>query len=225
MPNLIPPLTTVSAVLDYKSRLQTLAPDVEFLMTLYLHPSLTPETIEEAARAGIRGVKAYPAGVTTNSSEGVVDWETFYPLFSRMQEVGMVLNLHGEVPFSKDYAAEEEPVSVLNAEPRFLPTLHKIHAAFPQLRIVLEHCTTAAALQAVAKCGPTVAATVTAHHLWITTDDVVGDPFLFCKPVAKSQWDRIALLRAAVGEKGEELRGRVFFGMSSCVLGRQFKLL
>ena len=34
-------------------------------MSLYLHESLTPETIHEAKKAGITGVKSYPAGVTT----------------------------------------------------------------------------------------------------------------------------------------------------------------
>ena len=137
-----------------------------------------------------------------------------------MEEHGLVLNIHGEVPFSQtkkgptsNINKDSEAVSVLNAELRFLPTLHKIHAAFPKLKVVLEHCTTAAALEAVAQCGPTVGASVTAHHLWITTDDVVGDPFLFCKPVAKSHLDRVALLKAAMGQMGEQLRGKVFFGM------------
>ena len=38
---------------------------------------------------------------------------------------------------------------VLNAEERFLPHLREINRKFPKLRIVLEHCTTAAAVEAV----------------------------------------------------------------------------
>lgn len=34
-------------------------------MSLYLHESITPEVIREAKKAGITGVKSYPAGVTT----------------------------------------------------------------------------------------------------------------------------------------------------------------
>jgi dihydroorotase len=34
-------------------------------MSLYLHESITPETIIKAKQAGITGVKSYPAGVTT----------------------------------------------------------------------------------------------------------------------------------------------------------------
>jgi len=44
------------------------------------------------------GVKSYPRGVTTNSDGGIESYETYYPIFETMQEVDMVLNLHGEVP-------------------------------------------------------------------------------------------------------------------------------
>lgn len=216
MPNLLPPLTTPAAATSYITTLQRLFPSTVFISTLYLHPDLTPDLISAASDAGIRGVKAYPAGVTTNSAAGVLDWEVFYPVFKRMEEVGMVLNLHGEVPFSpappSDSLEHFEAVSVLNAEPLFLPTLHTLHKSFPRLKIVLEHVTTRAALSAVAACGANVAATITAHHLSLVTDDVVGDPFCFCKPVAKSEADRRALIRAVVGLEGEGLKGRIFFG-------------
>jgi dihydroorotase len=62
-PNLVPPLTKVEAVLDYKKRLQAIEPNVNFLMSLYLHPDITPETIIQARKDGITGVKSYPAGI------------------------------------------------------------------------------------------------------------------------------------------------------------------
>lgn len=46
-------------------------------------------------------------------------------------------------------------------------------------------------------CGPNVAGTITAHHLFLIIDDVVNDPFNFCKPVAKLPLDRLALIKAA----------------------------
>jgi len=162
-------------------------------MSLYLHESITPNIIREAASAGIRGVKSYPAGVTTNSSSGVVDYKSFYPVFRTMEEVGLTLNLHGESPPSAS-----GDITVLNAEASFLPTLHALHAEFPKLKIILEHCTTAAAIQAVQTCGPNVAATITAHHLFLIVDDWAGDPINFCKPVAKLPSDRDALLRTAM---------------------------
>jgi dihydroorotase len=172
-------------------------------MSLYLHESITPETIIEAKKNGITGIKSYPAGVTTNSSSGVVDYDSFYPVFEEMQRQGLILNLHGECPSKGD-------ITVMSAEERFLPTLFELHEKFPDLRIVLEHLTTAAAVEAVKKCGPTVVGTITAHHLSIIVDDWAGDPFCFCKPVAKTVADRDALLRAAASGNP-----KFFFGSDS----------
>lgn len=71
-PNMIPPITTVKQAVEYRSKLQALEPNVDFLMSLYLHESMTVETMIEAK------VKSYPAGVTTNSSLGVVDYASYY---------------------------------------------------------------------------------------------------------------------------------------------------
>ncbi|KAF5321648.1 hypothetical protein D9619_001003 [Psilocybe cf. subviscida] len=188
MPNLKPPVTTTEQALKYKEDLERIDPNVEYLMTLYLSPELTPDEIRKAKEAGVAGVKSYPRGVTTNSDGGIESYETYYPIFEAMQEVDMVLNLHGEVP--SDASAN---IHVLNAEDNFIPHLFKIHAAFPRLRIVLEHATTAAAVEAVKKCGPTVACSITAHHLALTVDDWAGQSWNFCKPVAKYPTDRQAL--------------------------------
>lgn len=203
MPNLVPPVTTVQMALDYKKRLQAIDPDINYLMTLYLHESMiaNPDIIREAKKAGIAGVKSYPAGVTTNSSSGVLSYEPFYPVFAVMQEVGLVLNLHGEVP------SDKKEITVLNAEPKFLPTFLDLHERFPRLKIVLEHVTTADAVEAVRSCGETVVGTITAHHLSLVVDNWAGDVFCFCKPVAKTPADRRALLDAAVHSNGKFFLG------------------
>jgi len=127
----------------------------------------------------------------------------------------MVLNLHGEVPSTPAHAPASSingsnAITILNAEPAFLPTFKSLHERFPKLRIILEHCSTAAALEAVRACGPTVAGTITAHHLSLIIDDWAGDPFCFCKPVAKTPEDRDALLQAVVRSNG-----RFFLGTDS----------
>ncbi|KAH7916152.1 dihydroorotase [Hygrophoropsis aurantiaca] len=188
MPNLKPPITTTDQALAYKKELESIDQDVEYLMTLYLSPDLTPAEIVKAKQNGIVGVKSYPRGVTTNSDGGIESYEAYYPIFEQMEEEGMVLNLHGEVP--SDAATN---TCVLNAEATFLPHLAKLHARFPRLRIVLEHATTRAAVEAVETLGDTVACTITAHHLAITVDDWAGQSFNFCKPVAKFPDDRQAL--------------------------------
>ena len=91
MPNLVPPVTTVQMALEYKQRLLKVDPTVTYLMTLYLHPSITPEVVREAKKAGIAGIKSYPAGLTTNSESGVTDYEQFYPVFAAMEEEGIIL--------------------------------------------------------------------------------------------------------------------------------------
>ncbi|KAI5805557.1 hypothetical protein DFH27DRAFT_377349 [Peziza echinospora] len=192
MPNLLPPITTVAKATEYHSQLQALSPETTFLMSLYLSPSITADTIAEAAASGIvHGVKSYPKGLTTNSEGGVVSYEAFYPVFAAMEKHDLVLNIHGESPSSPT-------TTILNAEETFLPTLVSLHQHFPKLRIVLEHCTTAAAVEQVKALGDSVAATITAHHLYLTIDQWSDSPHCFCKPVAKLPSDRAALIEAAI---------------------------
>ncbi|KAI1505918.1 hypothetical protein F5X99DRAFT_175173 [Biscogniauxia marginata] len=203
MPNLVPPLTSVEKVLEYRTKLQAITKDVNFLMSLYLHPSVTPDVIAQAAAAGIAGVKLYPQGVTTNSESGVSNIESFYETFSAMEKHDIVLNIHGEV-------LESLAPAGTTLEEAFLPTLKTLHERFPKLRIVLEHCTTAAAVEAVKACGPTVGATITAHHLYLTSDDACCDPFAFCKPIPKKPTDRDALIKAVFSDDP-----KFFFGSDS----------
>ncbi|EMD40694.1 hypothetical protein CERSUDRAFT_149009 [Gelatoporia subvermispora B] len=205
MPNLKPPIANTDQALFYKAQLESIDPTVQYLMTLYLSPELTPDEIWKAKAAGIVGVKSYPRGVTTNSDGGIESYEAYYPVFAAMQEAGLVLNLHGEVPSN---AASN--TCVLNAEHAFLPHLRALHAAFPRLRIVLEHATSRAAVECVRSLGATVACTITAHHLALTADDWAGQSWHFCKPVAKFPDDR-----AALQEVIREGHPRFFLGSDS----------
>ncbi|KND00895.1 dihydroorotase, homodimeric type [Spizellomyces punctatus DAOM BR117] len=213
MPNLKPPVTTTEQALAYKAELEALAPNVNFLMTLYLTPELTPEEIRKAAKAGVAGVKSYPRGVTTNSDSGIESYTAYYEVFRAMEEVDMVLNLHGEIP-----SDAEEGVCVMNAEERFLKHLEQLHRDFPNLRIVLEHATTKAAVDMVKSLGATVGCSITVHHLSLIVDDWAGQCHHFCKPVAKYPHDREAL-RAIV----KEGHPRFFLGTDSAPHPRHTK--
>ncbi|KAK1760625.1 putative dihydroorotase [Echria macrotheca] len=203
MPNLAPrPVVSVAEALEYKRNLQALDGDVNYLMSLYLHSSITPDEIREAKKAGIAGVKAYPKGATTNSQWGVVSFEPFYDVLKAMEEEGIVLNLHGEVPSSP-----ADGVTVMNAEAKFLPTLRSLVEKFPKLKIVLEHCTTADAVAAVRSFGPNVVGTITAHHLSLLVDDWSANVNNYCKPSAKTPEDRRALLDAVVNSNGKFFLG------------------
>ena len=54
-PNLKPPITTTEQALAYKAELQKIDPNVEYLMTLYLSPDLTPDEVRKAKKGGIVG--------------------------------------------------------------------------------------------------------------------------------------------------------------------------
>ena len=63
MPNLQPPITQVSQAIAYHKELSRLAPDVKFLMSLYLHPTVTADVIAEAAESKI----IYGVGLSTRN--------------------------------------------------------------------------------------------------------------------------------------------------------------
>ncbi|HTM67921.1 MAG TPA: dihydroorotase [Candidatus Binatia bacterium] len=209
MPNTDPPVLTASDAAEYRRAIEAEAGGLEPLMAVKLVASTTPETIRACKGAVVAG-KLYPEGVTTNSADGVSDFARMYPAFEAMEQAGMVLCLHGETP----------GVFSLDREKTFLETLRGIALAFPRLRIVLEHVTTADAVREVERLPDTVAATITAHHLFLTLDDVIGGslrPHAFCKPVAKRPEDREALIAAATGgnpkfflgtDSAPHLRGR-----------------
>jgi dihydroorotase len=198
MPNTTKPILTAEDAQEYKREICRIAalenlPHFTPLMTIKLVASTTPEIVRQASKAGVIAGKLYPEGVTTNSADGVSNFESLYPVFEAMQECDMVLCLHGEVP----------GVFVLDREAAFLKTLIDISRAFPNLRIVLEHVTTEEAVETVRLLPYNVSATITVHHLFTTLDDVIGGmlrPHLFCKPVAKTEGDRKALIGAAIGD-------------------------
>ncbi len=204
MPNLRPALTTVEAVLAYRAALQAIEPRLDYLMSICLHPGLDRSAVRAAAAAGIRVLKWYPHGVTTNSSL-TGSLSECAEACAAAQDEGLIVSLHGEAP---DDPAQG--IDRMNAEQAFLPQLVALHQRFPRLRIIFEHATSAAAISTLADLGPTVAATITPHHLLLTADDWQTDPHSYCKPVAKTAADRAAL--QAVVASGDP---RYFLGSDS----------
>lgn len=100
MPNLVPPVTTAAAALEYKSRIEAAIPPqnnkttTKFtpLMTVYLTDNTTPEDVVAAKQAGVVAFKLYPAGATTNSDSGVTDWKKCLPSLKQMAKVSFINN-------------------------------------------------------------------------------------------------------------------------------------
>jgi dihydroorotase len=214
MPNLVPPITTVEAARDYRKRiLEVTAPGFTPLMTCYLTEQTSPEEIERGFSEGVWvAAKLYPAGATTNSASGVTDIRNIYPALARMEKVGMVLCVHGEVT--------DPEVDVFDREAVFIDrVLTRIVSDFPELKIVLEHITTSDAVDFVATGQ--VAATVTPQHLMINRNALFQGglrPHAYCLPVAKREEHRLAVRRAATSG-----RPNVFLGTDSAPHARNAK--
>ncbi len=197
MPNLVPPVTTIAAARAYRERLvAAVPPGVDFtpLMTCYLTDGADPEEIARGYEEGVfAAVKLYPAHATTNSAHGVTDLARVMPVLERMAALGMPLLVHGEVT--------DPAVDVFDREAVFIETvLDPLHRRLPELRIVLEHVTTEEAVAYVGAGGPSIAATITAHHLMINRNAIFAGgirPHLYCLPIAKREKHRRALRRAA----------------------------
>ena len=200
MPNLKPPVTTVAAAEAYRRRILDAVPAGESfdpLMTLYLTDRTPPSEIEAAKRsAAVYAVKIYPAGATTNSENGVTDWGLIREAVAEMARVDLPLLMHGEVT--------DAEIDVFDRERVFLERhLSPLCADFPNLRVVLEHVTTADSVAFVRSAGDNVAATITAHHLlWNRNELFRGGirPHAFCLPVLKRERHRQALVEAATSD-------------------------
>jgi dihydroorotase len=194
MPNLVPPVTTVEAANAYRERIAAAAgPGFTPLMTCYLTDHANPDEVARGFEDGAwLAAKLYPAGATTNSASGVTDIRNIYPTLARMERIGMVLCVHGEVT--------DAQVDVFDRERAFIAlVLERLVRDFPRLKIVFEHITTADAVEFVEKESQ-VAATITPHHLAINRNAMFAGglrPHVYCLPVAKREKHRLAVRKAA----------------------------
>jgi dihydroorotase len=195
MPNLVPPVTSAAGAEAYRERIvEATGPEFTPMMTCYLTNESDPDEIASGFEGRVWvAAKLYPANATTNSAFGVTDVRNIYPALERMQQIGMVLCVHGEVT--------DPDVDVFDREPVFIErVLGPLMRDFPELKIVLEHITTEDAANFVESAGPNLAATITPHHLMINRNAMFERglrPHAYCLPVAKREKHRLAVRRAA----------------------------
>ena len=198
MPNLVPPVTRINAASAYRDRILAALPDGHGftpLMTCYLTDDADAEEIARGFAEGVWvAAKLYPANATTNSAHGVTDIARLRPALEAMQRIGMPLLVHGEVT--------DPVVDIFDREAVFIErTLAPLARDFPALKIVFEHITTAEAVAFVEGAGPTIAATVTPHHMMLNRNAIFEGgirPHAYCLPVAKRERHRVAVRRAAM---------------------------
>jgi dihydroorotase len=197
MPNLVPPVTNTHEAHSYRERILAARPaasDFDPLMVLYLTDTTDPAEMAVAKASGfVHACKLYPAGATTNSHSGVTDIQKIYRVIAAMEKAGLPLLLHGEVT--------DNHIDIFDREAIFIErTLQPLVRDFPALKIVLEHITTADAVDFVRSASNNVAATITAHHLLLNRNDMLAGgirPHFYCLPILKRNTHQAALIRAA----------------------------
>ena len=197
MPNLVPPVVTLADAAAYQDRIMAALPDgASFtpLMTLYLTEDTDPADVAAAhARGLVHAVKLYPAGATTNSASGVSDFARITAVLDKMAQIGLPLCTHGEVT--------DADVDIFDREAVFIDrVLDPILRQHPALRVIMEHITTANAVDYVRSADQNLAATITTHHLVINRNHILAGgikPHYYCLPVAKRETHRLALRAAA----------------------------
>jgi dihydroorotase len=197
MPNLAPPVTRSADAAAYRERIIAALPEgtgFTPLMTAYLTDATDPDDLAAGFADGVlTAAKLYPAGATTNSASGVTEIRNVRRVLERMQDIGMVFCVHGEVT--------DPDVDVFDREAVFIERiLEPLLRELPALKVVFEHATTEEAVAFVESAGPNVAATITPQHLHLNRNAMlVGGirPHAYCLPVAKREKHRLALRRAA----------------------------
>ncbi len=197
MPNLVPPVVTAADATAYRDRILAALPagqSFQPLMTLYLTETTDPADVAAAAASGlVTAVKLYPAGATTNSASGVRDMDAVMPVLERMAAIGLPLCVHGEVT--------DPAIDIFDREAVFIErVLAPLRARLPELRIVMEHITTADGVDYVRSAAANLAGTITVHHLILNRNALlVGGvrPHFYCLPIVKRERHRLALRAAA----------------------------
>lgn len=196
MPNLQPAITTVKQAVEYVDRIVEAVGDSDFepLMTLYLTDDTSADEIIRAEKSCfIKAIKMYPAGVTTNSADGVTDIRKCEAALEAMQNTGLPLLVHGETSDPEIDIFDREKIFI---EQTLMPLTHR----YPKLKIVFEHITTVDAVNYVMDTSAHVAATITPHHLLLNRNAMFNgglQPHHYCLPVLKRDKHRQALLYAA----------------------------
>jgi len=220
MPNLVPPVVTAADARAYRDRIMAAVPaghDFTPLMTLYLTEDTDPADMAAAHAEGlITAVKLYPAGATTNSASGVSNFDNVAPVLEKMAEIGLPLCTHGEVTDADVDIFDREAVFI----DRILDPIRRKHEG---LRVVMEHITTANAVDYVKANDTNLGATITTHHLVINRNHILAGgikPHYYCLPVAKREEHRLALRAAATSGDA-----RFFLGTDSAPHTDENKLL
>lgn len=202
MSNLPEPVTTVERAKEYRGQITEALQGRKFepKLTCYLTDSTTPEEIRRGFEEGVWvAAKLYFAGKnavghTTNSAKGVTDFTKLYPVFAVMEEIGMPLLVHGEIPNPEHDVFDLERICV---EVFYKPT----RKMFPGLKICAEHMSTVELASFVTLGGPNTFGTITPQHLSTDRNALFTGglkPHNWCLPILKRRENMLAMQRIAM---------------------------
>ncbi len=197
MPNLSGSrIATLADLIEYQAQVEEAksqcgCPDFRVDWSIRLTPHTTEPTIVKAKEYGVLVMKFYPPNTTTNSPQE--NWSLDDPHLCRnlaiMEEAGMILSGHFELPGAPH----------LTAEQAMIPILRNWVRLYPRLKIVVEHVSSAAMIDFIEEetSPKLVGGGLTPQHLVLTISDVVANADNFCLPCAKLPADREAVIRVA----------------------------
>ena len=205
MGNTTPAIATADDADKYREEIFSAVPTglaFKPVVAIMLTKKTTPEIVSTAARRGVRVIKYIPEGVSTNSEESVPleKLSDYYPVLETAQGAGIVFSGHWESLRSES----GKELNNMNRETAAIPFLDKVVKLFPELRIVVEHASTIEMIDHVRQSSMNVGCTLTVHHALLNYQDVcdnsgrIKNPHYYCKPIAKSEHNRRAVLKAMI---------------------------
>ena len=228
MPNTQPPIDSYAQHIWYRTQVENFLKENNYrhhiMHTYYLSPALSLEDLKRGWESGsVHAVKYYPKGGTTGSADGLDGFKAVMPLLEYMQEVGMPLLIHGEIPIWNGVVVDD-----FEREPLFIKEEGIIlRESLPELPMTMEHITTADAVEFVERYPKYTRATITPQHVSFdrrvtrngceATDhgyeynqEINGfRPDFECRPVIQSEANKLAIQKGLIrqAENGSKLFG------------------
>jgi len=201
-------ITSYDRMMQYHTMLneQSEGHPIRWMMKLYMTGDLDPRDVERAClHPDFGGLKFYPAGLTTNSEEGIADPSLLWTRGSKPYECLRIVaqakkpvSWHGADGFARadirienrSYRAGDE-LDTWDQECHFVDySFPRVIDAHPDGIQVFEHLSTIRGIEFARKNpNPNVFYTVTAHHPMLDRRDMTRGglrPMYWCQPVLQT---------------------------------------
>ncbi len=212
MGNLAEPVDTAEKALAYRKKLSTLGnfmPIIGIMLTKNSTVKKWESIIDQFDKLAF--IKYLPKGLTTNSQLGIpwTELENYCPILELAQNKKIPLLIHAETDYS---FMTDEKLDEIYREEETVAFIEEMALALPEMKINIEHVSTAAMINLIKKYD-NLSGSISPNHLIHCYEDVFDEngelinAYKYFKPVAKNQNDRDAVITATLS--GDE---KFFFG-------------